>query len=51
MNELRSHPGLFFVAVLVLIVCSIPVLRATNHYHRLVTMPGDAAPHPHSVLG
>ncbi|MGI2035273.1 hypothetical protein ACRQ1B_23085 [Rhizobium panacihumi] len=46
MNSLKARPGLVYVAVLVLLVVSIPMLRAERHSQSLQAWPaGISQPH------
>lgn len=46
MNILKTRPGLVYVAVLVMLVVSIPMLREARHVHSLQGWPGGIS-HTH----
>lgn len=51
MNPFKARPGMVFVAVLVLVVFSIPLMREAKRLHTLQTWPvDDTRPH-HSFVG
>jgi hypothetical protein len=46
MNALRFRPGAVFVAMLIILVCSITFLREDKHMHSLQSWPpGAVQPH------
>jgi hypothetical protein len=50
-NSFRTRPGMVYVAVLVLVVCSIPLMREAKRMHTLQTWPTDSAQPHRSFLG
>jgi hypothetical protein len=44
-NTFRTRFGMIYVAVLVLVVCSIPLMHEVKRIHTLQNWPTDAQPH------
>jgi hypothetical protein len=38
-NVLKSHPGMVYVAVLVMVVCALPLARETRHIRQMDGLP------------
>ncbi|WP_180356000.1 hypothetical protein [Aliirhizobium smilacinae] len=45
MNTFRTRVGMVYVAALVLVVCSIPLMHEAKRIHTLQSWPTDAQPH------
>jgi hypothetical protein len=44
-NAFKTRPGMIYVAVLVLVVCSIPLMHEAKRIHTLQNWPTDAQSH------
>jgi len=51
LNGLRFYPGLVFVAVLVALVCSIPLLCGAKHMRQVQPWPAGADRRHSSLIG
>lgn len=51
MNSFRTRPGMMYVAALVLVIVSIPLMREAKRMHNLQTWPTDTTQIHRSLAG
>ncbi|AYD03567.1 hypothetical protein [Neorhizobium sp. NCHU2750] len=51
MNSLKTRPGMVYIAALVIVVCSIPLMREAKRIHTLQSWPTENVQRHRNFMG